>query len=183
MRKSRNAGIRAAIALATLRLMCACGGGGDDVTMSTTPSATQAGSGAVEINADSVPSGPTGMPWVDLKGSAFTTSSYVCCSGSAVSDTGVSVTWSNTTTGESGAATQNFGVESFSYFYSLRHTWSARIPLAAGANVIKVIASDGKGNWATETVTVTRVSYATSAAAQTPAPAVAIPAAQPTAQP
>lgn len=164
MTRSWKPGARAVAVLAILGLLCACGGGGDDeITFAITPSDTHAGSGSVQIDADSVPSGPTGMPWVDLKGAAFTTTSYVCCSGSAVSDTGVSVTWRNTTTGESGAATQTFGVESFGFFYSLRHTWSARIRLAAGANEIKVTASDGNGNWATETVTVTRSSHATSA--------------------
>lgn len=174
MRTCWQAGGRGAVALAILAVLCACGGGGDDVEVTFTPatSANRGGTGWVQIYGDSVPSAPTGMPWVTLKGSAFVTSAYVCCSGNAVSDTGVTVSWKNTTTGESGAARQSFGVDSFGFFYSLTHSWSAQVSLAAGANVITVTASDGNGNWETETVTVTRVSYASS----TPSAASAAPA-------
>jgi hypothetical protein len=82
-----------------------------------------------------------------LSGTAFISPGwFVCCTGSA-SDTGVDVSWSNSTTGASGSATQKLSYGCFlSTCWPDSHTWSANIPLATGTNLIFVVASDPAGN-------------------------------------
>ena len=71
------------------------------------------------------------------------TSEPLAVSGGATDDVAVSaVTWSNAATGESGTA-------------SGTTTWSASIPLAAGANGITVTAVDSSGRRTNRTLTVT----------------------------
>jgi len=166
------AGLRAAATLTLVGVICACGGGDDGFEWTVTQDPNQGGDGWVSIDESSVPTGSTGSTSVFLQGTAFRTDSFVCCSGSAVSDTGVSVAWTNTTTGLSGPATQEFAVDYVGFFYFLQHTWSARIPLAAGDNVIQLRASDNAGNFGIATATVTRFSSTASAPSggTTPAP-------------
>jgi hypothetical protein len=72
-----------------------------------------------------------------------TTTNPLDISGTASDNIGLtSVTWANTTTGTTGTAVGT-------------SVWTASIPLASGPNVVVVTASDGVGNTATDTLTVT----------------------------
>jgi len=80
---------------------------------------------------------------VHLTGGAFISDGWSrCCSGSA-SDTGVTVTWRNATTGTGALATQYVQYGTFlGTPYIKSHSWAADIPLAMGSNSISVTAYD-----------------------------------------
>ena len=89
-----------------------------------------------------------------LAGSAFISPGWWhCCSGSA-EDTGVTVTWTNLTTGVSGPAWQQAVYCWFFGSYLCGHTWSANVPLIPGSNGILVTATDPSGNIGRATVTI-----------------------------
>jgi hypothetical protein len=90
-----------------------------------------------------------------LGGTAGFGSSASCCQGSAEQLSGVRVTWTNTTTGATGAALQI--VHTCPIFLICDHTWSALIPLVLGNNLIRVSASDTRtGGTSSATITVNK---------------------------
>jgi len=143
------------IALSLLTaLMLTCGGGGGGDTTNTSSQAPARG--WVSITAPDQ-NYATYCDSVFISGEAFISSSYSgCCSGSA-SDTGVTVIWTNSTTGQTGAAYQRV---STCYFfgtpYLCNHGWSAYVPLAMGSNLIRITASDPSGARGEQTITVQR---------------------------
>ena len=129
-------------------LITACGGGGG-----VTVEQDLGGAGWVTISGPDTTSGLT----ASVSGKAFISPTMQrCCSGDA-SDTGVTVSWSNETTGASGPAVQTpkYGYFFFTPFLS-GHRWSASVPLALGSNVITVTASDSSGNFGHASLTVSR---------------------------
>ncbi len=97
---------------------------------------------------------------VDLSGEAFISPTWSrCCTGSA-EDTGVTVTWENKTTGESGNASQHVDI---CYFFMTPHlcdhTWNASVPLTLGDNLIVVTASDPAGKTGNDSITVAKPEY------------------------
>lgn len=92
-----------------------------------------------------------------IAGEAFISPTwYRCCSGSA-EDTGVTVTWRNITSGESGNADQDVDI---CYFfgspYLCNHRWGATVPLILGENHITVTASDPSGVSGQGSITVSK---------------------------
>jgi hypothetical protein len=99
----------------------------------------------------------TSRDLIELQGSAFISPTHWrCCTGSAT-DTGVTVTWSNVTTGATGTATQQAAYCWLFQLYLCAHTWSASIELAPGPNDIRVDAQDPGENYGTAAVTIRRV--------------------------
>jgi N-acetylneuraminic acid mutarotase len=146
--------------LLVLALPLGCGGGGgEDRPPPPDPNAsTSTGRGFVSIEGPTEASSfTTAESSIVLSGDAFISPDrFVCCSGSA-SDTAVTVSWSSSA-GPTGQTTQSVDLCSFLFsFFLCDHTWSARIPLSVGVNVIRVHATDGGRNSATDTITVTRL--------------------------
>ena len=91
--------------------------------------------------------------WADtqyahLGGTAFISPKWwSCCSSTdPVQVTGVTVTWTNSTTGASGPASQHVDYAClFSSCWPSTHTWSATIPLS-GSNSLLIKATDPDGN-------------------------------------
>ena len=110
----------------------------------------------VEINSPSADPIVIDRESIYLSGSAFISDDwYRCCSGSPT-DTGVTVTWSNLTTGTSASAHQYVTYSSFfGYVYISSHTWSADIPLVMGSNKIRITAYDPEYS-NTDTITAIR---------------------------
>ena len=145
--------------LLTLAAACGGGGGGDgDDSPPPDPNApTRKGFGSVEITTPSSSSHSTESDSIHLGGTAFISpTNFVCCSGSA-DDTGVGVSWSSSR-GGGGFTSQSVDLCFFIFTpFLCHHTWSAAVPLAVGANVIRVTAADSSGNVGTDTITVTRL--------------------------
>ena len=97
---------------------------------------------------------------VDLSGEAFISPTWSrCCTGSA-EDTGVTVTWENRTTGESGNASQRVDICYLLFSpYLCDHTWSVSVPLILGDNFIVVTASDPAGETGKDSITVVKPEY------------------------
>jgi hypothetical protein len=119
-------------------LLSGCGGGDN----SDSSSSNNDGAGWVRINS----------AWSDsqnayLGGTAFISPTwFFCCTGSP-EDTGVIVSWSNSTAGIYGAASQDISYYCFIYYCGIdEHFWSATIPINSGANQIAIIASDPSSN-------------------------------------
>ncbi len=114
--------------------------------------------GWVTINSPTTePTTSTNCNSISLGGEAFISpTEWRCCSGSAA-DTGVSVAWSNVTTGQSGTA---FHWVDICYFitapYLCNHTWSATVPLVVGDNQIMISASDAAGVSAQDSIAVSK---------------------------
>lgn len=137
-------------------LLAGCGGGGDDGGEVDDPD--QEGAGWITLTYP-VTGGTytTTAPDVTLFGEAFVSPTWwVCCTGSAT-DTGVTVTWTNLTTGTSGSASQRVTYACFlSSCWISQHTWQATIDLTVGENLIAVTAIDPSGNLGRMRITVTR---------------------------
>lgn len=132
-------------------LASGCGGGGGDGGEVSDPN--RVGAGWITISGPST----TDLTMAAVGGRAFVSPTHwACCTGNA-SDTGVTVTWSNDTTGAAGAATQipEYGWL-FQFFLLGSQRWNASIPLAMGSNVITVTATDPGGNLGRATLTVMR---------------------------
>lgn len=126
-------------------------GGGSGGTPPGDPN--RVGAGWITISGQ----GSTDSPTTVVGGQAFISPTHRrCCTGNA-SDTGVTVTWSNTTTGDSGAALQTPHYGWLFQFFLSGHSWSASIPVVLGSNDITVTATDPSGNLGRATITVTRV--------------------------
>ena len=136
--------------LAALASGCGGGGGGDAGGVNDP---NRVGAGWITI------SGPatTELTVAVVGGTAFVSPTHwACCTGNA-SDTGVTITWSNDTSGFSGAADQIPKYGWLFQFFLLGHQdWSASIPLAPGSNIISVTATDPDGNLGRAILTVTR---------------------------
>jgi hypothetical protein len=130
----------------------ACGGGGGGGNGGGSSSSNQ---GWVTISGSS--NYTTESTCEYMTGGAFISPTWSrCCSGSA-DDTGVTVTWTNVTTGVGGNAYQYVSICWFFRSYLCDHTWSADVPLTMGQNLITVTATDPSGNVGKASVTVTRV--------------------------
>ena len=99
-----------------------------------------------------------------ISGEAFISPTYYrCCSGSA-SDTGVTVTWENLTTGANGSASQSVQIcYLFGSPYLCNHSWSASVPLIVGSNVVRVTAVDPAGVNGSATITISKPALSYSA--------------------
>ena len=143
--------------LALMALLAGCGGGGGGGE-GEVDDPDQEGAGWITLTyPDAGGSYTTSAPTVTLYGEAFVSPTWWrCCSGSAT-DTGVTVTWANTTTGTSGAAFQRVTYSClFSSCWISTHTWQASIDLVVGENLITVTATDPAGNLGRVRITVTR---------------------------
>ena len=137
-------------------LLASCGGGGGDEGEVDDPD--QEGAGWIRLTyPDTGGAYTTAAPTVSLYGEAFVSPTWwVCCTGDAT-DTGVTVTWTNTTTGTSGSASQRVTYSCFlSSCWISKHTWQATVDLAVGENLIAVTATDPSGNLGRIRITVTR---------------------------
>ena len=147
-----------ALLVCVLGLVAGCGGGGDGGDPPPDPNAPERrGAGWVTIEAPQSSTYTTEESSIVISGTAFISpDTFRCCSGSP-SDTGVNVSWSSST-GASGTTSQ--GVDYCTFFlgppYLCDHTWSVRIALALGTNVIRVTASDGGRNSGSDGITITR---------------------------
>lgn len=139
----------AALGLLALALpLTGCGGGGG-----SPPDPNRVGAGWITISGPSTTDSSTAL----VSGEAFVSPTWWrCCTGDA-SDTGVTINWSNATTGASGTASQTpqYGWL-FQYFLLSSQIWNASIPLAVGSNVITVTATDPSDNLGRASLTVTR---------------------------
>lgn len=143
------------IAFVTLLASCGGGGGGGEVVVDDPD---QEGVGWISLTSPvSGPGYSTDSDTVTLAGGAFISPTWWrCCSGSAT-DTGVTVTWTNATTGMSGSAYQTLTYICFLSSCSPgTHSWQATIDLAPGENLIAVTATDPSGNLGRARITVTR---------------------------
>lgn len=143
---------RGVSSLVVLLLLAACGGG-DSGGGGPAPDPNRVGAGWITISGPST----TDLATALVSGEAFVSPTWwSCCTGEA-SDTGVTVTWSNATTGTSGAASQTPRYGWFFQYYLLsRQGWSASIPVALGSNVVTATATDPSGNLGRASVTVIR---------------------------
>src|SRR5882724_6047604 len=127
---------------------------GDCSSYPESPPNPNRGAGWVKIDRESE---TASVPRIGLNGSAFISRRYWrCCTGSAT-DTGVTVTWSNVTTGASGPATQKASYCWFLQYFLCEHTWSALIDLEPGPNEIRVEAQDPGGDYGISAVMIRRV--------------------------
>lgn len=138
--------------LALTLLLTACGGGGGDGSDSST---VNFGPG---ISITSPTADPTFSQVCNnqgLIGSAGFGKNAKCCNGTAQELTGVTVTWTNAATGDSGQAFQS--VQVCPLFFLCNHVWSANIPLALGDNQITITATDtATGGKSTDTITINK---------------------------
>jgi Bacterial Ig-like domain/Galactose oxidase, central domain len=144
-------------AVACVVALNACGGGGDDEEQRDDPNdPTFRGRGSVTIVSPSSTTVSTEEDFINLSGVAFISPDrFRCCSGSAT-DTGVFVTWANST-GGNGATSQTVGIcSAFGTPFLCNHKWTVRIPLVMGTNVIRITATDLGSNEGTDGITVTR---------------------------
>ena len=143
--------------LAALLSGCGGGGGGSGGGESSTPEPSGGGWITITYPESSSGSTSTNSSSVFLSGDAFISARHWrCCTGHA-SDTGVTVTWSNATTGASGTAHQTPKyVCLFSTCVLIGHSWYASIPLAVGGNITTVTAIDPSGYFGRATIAVTR---------------------------
>lgn len=81
-----------------------------------------------------------------LSGTAFVSPTWWHC---CPADAGVTVTWRNSATSESGTATSTVtgGI-------TWTHEWSAMVPISSGSNAITITAADPSGKTGTKTLTV-----------------------------
>lgn len=125
-------------------LLSACGNGNGGGT-----SNQDGNTGFIAIEQPTTgPTYTTDKDMITLSGGAFANIEYFHC---CPAHPGVTVTWSNLNTGDSGVA-----VSQVTYFFILIvHTWSASIPLVMGENHINMTASDPAGNFAEDSITIT----------------------------
>jgi hypothetical protein len=147
---NRSLGLALVIIFGVLSILGSGGGSDDTSSNGTTPN-----EGWVTItyptsnNTDNSPQ--------YISGEAFISPTWWrCCSGDA-SDTGVTVIWSNETTGQTAQASQYVSICWFLWSpYLCNHTWSANIPVIEGNNLIAVTAFDPSGNTGTDRITIIR---------------------------
>lgn len=156
------------VLLAILSALAACGGGGGGDS-GTGGDTGNVGAGWIRIDHTTAPGGTTTSDSVYLSGEAFVSPTwFACCSGSAETISGVTVTWLNETTGQSGKASQRV-IVNYVFFLLLDHLWDASIELVDGANQITLTATDPSGNTGRVSTTITRVPAPPSVIATVPA--------------
>ncbi|MGA1865500.1 MAG: carboxypeptidase-like regulatory domain-containing protein [bacterium] len=149
---------RAILFLIFIPLILVIIGCGGDGTGGGSDGEDYSGGGWVTIEDPTTePTISTNCDHIYIGGEAFISPTwYRCCSGSA-EDTGVTVTWRNITSGESGNADQSVDI---CYFfgspYLCNHRWGATVPLALGENQITVSASDPSGVSGHSSITVSK---------------------------
>lgn len=137
-----------ALCLGVLLMLSGCGGGGGDEPPPN--------GGWVTITS------PTNEPSLTdycneayLSGEAFISPDWSAVGFDGTVVTGVTITWHNAATGESGTATQHASV-----CYVLgtpvpcNNTWWATVPMAVGSNEITITASDPDGRTGTDSITI-----------------------------
>jgi len=134
----------------------ACGSDGGEAP----PDSGNTGGGWVTITSPALSSPITDYLEISVSGEAFIRDyqgHYT--STDAATATGVTVMWTNSTTGQSGATTQRVSVCWNFLFrdYLCHHSWSAEIPLAMGNNVFRITASDNVGGVGNASMTVLRI--------------------------
>lgn len=85
--------------------------------------------------------------------------------------TGVTVTWTNVTTGQSGPTEQTVRICWFFVSFLCEHQWSASVPIAMGSNTVRITASDNAGTRGIATTAVVRVPDSTPPTVQSTSPA------------
>ena len=129
-----------------------CNGGGGD--SDSGEGNGNVGPGWVTIDQDSFYT--TKYESTYLSGDAFISPTrWGCCTGSA-SDTGVTVTYTNSDTGISGGANQRAEYCWFFRPYLCGHRWSSSVALQMGENNITITATDGY-NEGKDSIKVTRI--------------------------
>ncbi len=131
-----------------------CGGGGGGGSPPVNDP-NRVGAGWITITGNSAgPTNSTNLSYVGLSGEAFISPKWSSCCTWTGSDSGVTVSWANATTGNSGTAFQEtqYGL----LIFLVSHKWSASVDLAVGSNVITMTATDKSGNLGRVTTTVTR---------------------------
>lgn len=138
-----------------LSIMPSCGGGGAGGSNGSSDCSNKTGAGWVTIDARAATTPDSSF--IRLTGTAFISPTwYRCCSGSA-DDTGVTISWSNPVSGNSGIAYHAVEICYLLFYpYLCNHTWSATVPLALGDNTITVTASDPGTNSGSSCLTATR---------------------------
>jgi hypothetical protein len=150
-----------------LSLNAACGGGGgsDDQARSTgsagsaataTAAASTSNSGWLTVVVGGI--NPTPRASAELHGRAFVSRLRSSCCTNDPADAGVSMSWQNLDTGETGTPEQHPGY-SWALVWFLDKSgqnWDASVPLRVGSNTLVVTATDGLVV-ASQAVTVIRI--------------------------
>lgn len=137
-------------------LTSGCGGGGEgDAPPLVDPN--RVGAGWITIDASTPQESSTDSVSIAMSGEAFINPSCAINGCGDPINTGVEVTWINSTNGTSGSARQDFRVCFFLLFFLCDHHWTASIPLALGSNNVRITAADAFGNVGTVTRTIQRV--------------------------
>ncbi len=156
MKKGDNVHSIAILMLVAI-LFVGCGGGGGEVGGSSS------GVGWIDLNSISSPGGDdityvsknyyiTPSDSVRLAGDAWTSKAY---SNRNTGNPGVSVTWENYATGETGSASQRADWGCDWFVCGWIHDWGATIPLGLGENFIEVTAYDPAGKGGKMSITFT----------------------------
>jgi hypothetical protein len=147
-----------------------CGGGGGETLPASDP--LRIGAGWITITGSSAGTdNATSLSSVILSGDAFISPTWwSCCTGTAT-DTGVTVSWVNTTTGVSGAAWQSPKYCWLLGTFLCGNEWEATVDLVLGNNTITVTATDPSGNLGRAMATVTRTADLTPPVIQATSPA------------
>lgn len=166
--------IRRVFVLGVATLLAACGGGGGGSSESTTPTVPSPYFARIE-SPSSAASYQTESVSVTVSGSSFVPLGAYCSVVGlgvffypGVLPLGYEVTWSNAATGASRSTRTSIGC------FLTHVNWDAySIPLVIGANSITVTARDASGNWASDTIVVTRIAETTAPTAVSTSPSAA----------
>lgn len=133
--------------LSVLLISCGGGGGGDDGS----PPPPDKEVGPVRVRIDDTLA-QVGTPTMDLTGD-LSISSYSCDNCPRLGP-GMSVSWTNVTSGDSGVARHSFGTyQDIVFGCSCRGRWGADVPLDYGDNQIKIrLELDTGGYWSDEII-------------------------------
>jgi hypothetical protein len=151
-----------ALLMAVPLTLTSCSGGGDGGNGNSTP----VNPAFITITDPDPSTQATNCDEIFFAGKAFISPTHSACCTGQPSDSGVTVRWTNQTSGQSGAAIQRV-LEGLGIV--MEDSWSANVPLVLGSNVIAVTASDPEGHEATKTTTVSKpnVSYSISGTLRT----------------
>jgi N-acetylneuraminic acid mutarotase len=133
-----------------------CGGGGGDAPPPAPPS-NNVGAGWVSIDSPTPDQATTDRVSIPVSGEAFINASCALSGCGDPVNTGVTITWINSTTGSTGSASQSFRICFFLVYFLCDNNWGASIPLAPGSNSIRITAADAHGNSGSATITIQRV--------------------------
>lgn len=146
-----------------LSLIAGCGGGGGGGAVPEPTPYPVSISSPTDSSSTYVATYQTDGRTQMLSGSAFVPEGSLCqCTGleclfgRGTVAPGYQVTWTNVSTGDSGSASFYLGC-----LLQVRVIWSADVPLAPGANLLRIDAEDSSGNVGTATLEITRLPDAT----------------------